>query len=524
MLSCVNEAFGIAGAFAVLFILWKLLFSCYLKPMMALKNLKNHGFTGPTPSFPLGNLLSMKNKIKEEEEDVVNGASSPKISHDIHSTSFPYFASWQRSHGKVFVYWMGTEPFVYVADAGFLKEVAEGVAGKSWGKPAVFQSDREALFGRFGLSVIEGDDWVRHRHIITPAFSSSSLKVMTNSMVECTNKLVNQWKPLIGSSKKMEIDIEQEISSLSGKIIAVTNFGLENERGNYVYTKLRATQDALFKHWRYLGVPFGKLLCMKQTLEARKLGKEVDQLLLSIISARRKVIGVEPQRDLLGILLEEADMNRNKYAKSLTTREIIDECKTFFFGGNETVALAMSWTLMLLALNPKWQQELREEIKQVVGDKEIDYTILAGLKKMGWVMKEVLRLYPSSPNAQRQAKTDIRAGKTVIPKGTNMWIDVVSMHHDPSLWGDDVNDFKPERFQHDPIHGGCRLKTGYMPFGFGGRMCIGRNYTVLEYKIVLSILLSQFSFSVSPAYRHCPMHFFSFRPRYGITLVVQELI
>lgn len=142
---------------------------------------------------------------------------------------------------------------------------------------------------------------------------------------------------------------------------------------------------------------------------------------------------------------------------------------------------------------------------------------------MGWVMNEVLRLYPSSPNAQRQATSDIKVGEATIPKGTNIWIDIVSMHHDQALWGDDVHEFKPERFRDDPLHGGCELKMGYLPFGFGGRMCIGRNYAIMEYKIVLSLLLSRFSFSISPAYRHRPMYFFSFRPSNGIPLIVQEL-
>ncbi|KAL6978134.1 unspecific monooxygenase [Sarracenia purpurea var. burkii] len=87
---------------------------------------------------------------------------------------------------------------------------------------------------------------------------------------------------------------------------------------------------------------------------------------------------------------------------------------------------------------------------------------------MGWVMNEVLRLYSLASNAQRQAREDIRVGKVGIPKGTNMWIDVVSMHHDPAIWGGNVNEFRPERFRDDAMHGGCNHKMDYLPFGFGG--------------------------------------------------------
>lgn len=76
----------------------------------------------------------------------------------------------------MFIYWLGTEPFLYVAEPEFLKRMSSGVLGKSWGKPTVFKYDRKPMFGK-GLVMVEGEDWVRHRHAITPAFSPSNLKV-----------------------------------------------------------------------------------------------------------------------------------------------------------------------------------------------------------------------------------------------------------------------------------------------------------------------------------------------------------
>lgn len=142
---------------------------------------------------------------------------------------------------------------------------------------------------------------------------------------------------------------------------------------------------------------------------------------------------------------------------------------------------------------------------------------------MGWVMSEALRLYPSAPNAQRQAKEDIRVGQVVIPKGTNMWIDIMSMNHDGGLWGESVHDFRPERFEADGVHGGCSSKMGYVPFGFGGRMCIGRNLSAMEFKIVLTLMLTRFTFSPSPYYCHSPIIMLSLRPSKGLPILVQPV-
>ncbi|KAL3524282.1 hypothetical protein ACH5RR_017116 [Cinchona calisaya] len=516
---------------AILFIIFcRAAYIFWVLPNLAYRKLKANGFSGPTPYFPLGNIGEMKKK------KMLNSSSRSlsTITNDIHSIAFPYFAQWKKLHGNVFIYWLGTEPFVYVADPEFLRKMSAGVMGKRWGKPTVFKNDREPMFGN-GLVMVESDDWVRHRHAITPAFTPANLKAMSSLMVESASKMLDRWTSLVRSGKP-EIDVEKEIISTAGEIIARTSFGLSYENGREVFEKLRAMQFTLFESNRYVGVPFSKLMCPKLTLKAKRLGKEIDNLLLEIISARSsKSRGPDKhdkqfprqeqqqqQQDLLSLLLAENHVN-GRLGKTLTTRELVDESKTFFFAGHETTALAITWTLLLLAMHPEWQIQLRQEISEVIGNGNVDATKLAGLKKMGWVMNEVLRLYSPAPNAQRQAREAIEVDNLVIPRGTNIWIDVVSMHHDKNLWGEDVNEFKPERFKDDHLYGGCKHKMGFLPFGFGGRMCIGRNLATIEYKIVLTLILTRFSMSMSPNYCHSPSILLSLRPSQGLPLILTPL-
>ncbi|MED6143436.1 hypothetical protein PIB30_006010 [Stylosanthes scabra] len=393
------------------------------------------------------------------------------------------------------------------------------VMAKRWGKPSVFRNDRDPMFGS-GLVMVEGNDWVRHRHIVAPAFNPINLKAMASVMSESTNEMICGWSNQIKMGKP-QIDVETEIITLAGDIIARTIFGLKDHSARDVFHKLRALQMTLFNTNRYVGVPFGKYFKVKKTLEAKKLGKEIDHLLLSIIQARKNSPNnKDSQSDLLGLLLQQ----NNHHGKALTMRELLDECKTFFFGGHETTALSITWTLLLLAMHQDWQNQLRDEIQQVLAQHNhvIHLAMLSGLTKMKWVMNEALRLYPPSPNVQRQARDDIQIDGLTVPKGTNLWIDVVGMHHDKELWGEDANEFKPERFMED-VNGGCKHKMGYLPFGFGGRMCVGRNLTFMEYKIVLTLLLSKFSFKLSPSYHHSPSIMLSLRPTHGLPLIVQPL-
>lgn len=205
---------------------------------------------------------------------------------------------------------------------------------------------------------------------------------MAGLMVESANSMLDRWDTLIDSGHP-EINVEREIIGTAGEIISRTSFGVSYENGREVLEKLRDVQIALFKSIRHVGVPYGKILNPKLTLKSKKLGREIDALLLSIITERRnQPRDRQPETDLLGLLLA-GNTTEGRSKGALTTKELVDECKTFFFGGHETTALSLTWTLFQLALHPEWQDQLRVEIREVIGDaKNIDATMLVGLKKV----------------------------------------------------------------------------------------------------------------------------------------------
>lgn len=209
---------------------------------------------------------------------------------------------------------------------------------------------------------------------------------MSSLMVESGNSMVEKWRSMINwnSSEIIKIDAEKEMIGIAAEIIAKTSFGISYEQGRKVFDELRDMQMTLFNSNRYVGVPFSKWLCPNQTMKAKRLGKKIDTLLLQIIEARNRSSAGQhhhQEEDLLGLLLAQNRMN-GQNGKTLSTRELVDECKTFFFGGFETTALALTWTLLCLAMHPNWQDQLRQEITQVMGDAQIDATMLASLKKV----------------------------------------------------------------------------------------------------------------------------------------------
>ena len=57
-------------------------------------------------------------------------------------------------------------------------------------------------------------------------------------------------------------------------------------------------------------------------------------------------------------------------AQPLTMQQLVDECKTFFFAGHETTSTLLTWTFLLLAINPEWQERARNEVLTVCGSAE----------------------------------------------------------------------------------------------------------------------------------------------------------
>lgn len=103
-----------------------------------------------------------------------------------------------------------------------------------------------------------------------------------------------------------------------------------------------------------------------------------------------------------------------------------------------------------------------------------------------------LRLHPVIPSNAREATKD-----TILPygggedgnaplfvkKGVIVLYNVYSMHRDTEIFGENVEDFVPERWQ------GLRPGWGYLPFNGGPRVCIGRMFLILSFIPMASFLM-----------------------------------
>lgn len=137
------------------------------------------------------------------------------------------------------------------------------------------------------------------------------------------------------------------------------------------------------------------------------------------------------------------------------------------------------------------------------------------------VIYEFLRLYPPVPQLVRNAFRDLHFGDVEVPKGVSTWTIVASLQ-DPQMWGPDAHVFNPEMFANG-VSGSCNQLHVYMPFRAGPRVCLGQHFAMVELKILLAFILSNFAFTLSPKCRHSPVQKLVLMPEFGVYLLLRKL-
>jgi cytochrome P450 family 6 len=232
---------------------------------------------------------------------------------------------------------------------------------------------------------------------------------------------------------------------------------------------------------------------------ARKLGfrliiKEAGDYLLKIFleSYNYREKNVIQRNDLLSMLM--------KLKGQLTPTEMAAESTVMFLAGFETSSTLTQFALYELAMNPDIQERLREELSSAVEENggTLTYDILQESKYLEMVTNETLRKFPPIPKFSRYSATNYKIEDTdlVIPEGTMIEINAISLHHDPEYFPDPEK-FDPERFNEENIKN-IQPYT-FLPFGGGPRQCLGMRFGQMQSKLGIAKII--LNFSISPTER-----------------------
>jgi cytochrome P450 len=367
------------------------------------------------------------------------------------------------------------------------------------------------VFGH-GVLHTEGEVHHRQRRIFLPFFHgdhvSSYADLITNTTADATATWVE------GTT----IDAGQAMTQITLSVIWRLLFG--QDIGTEAKTVMQAITtgqqlikrqyDSLFAWMMPLWIPTRLHRTFSRNHSA------LEAIIRRLIRDRRSAPTQSP--DILSLLLAATDPMGNP----LTEEEIRDEIVTFLLAGHETTANALTWVWFLLSQFHSVRARLSQELEAVLKDRLPTANDLPRLPYTKMIWEETLRLYPPAWLLHTRVS---RAGDTLpsgvhLPSGARVFISPWSMHRNPQ-WFPDPNRFDPERFSAMSIQ--HRPAFSYMPFGGGGRRCLGESFAELEGILILATVASRIRLRVVDGQTVLPDPLMTLRPRNSIRMTVSRI-
>eukprot|EP00438_Fugacium_kawagutii_P022838 Skav230313 [mRNA] locus=scaffold430:221924:224065:+ [translate_table: standard] len=441
----------------------------------------------------------------EETSTIFAGlANVAEINHPLRSvpTTNQHFKTLGRSWGIRLPKWLfpKNEFFFLTADPAIVAEILS--------KKDVFHS-RTSGFGfdntlPNGILALRSEGpqsrWAMHRRLIAPLFSDKFLLGYSEQVQEKADLLKHILNERIKQSKgaEAECDVQECLKLATLDVIGSIGFGFNSKSLLTYLPKGHPQSLSKAEAEKELEFLWASELLLKET-QQRNAEPSIFQYFPLRFMRWRKARGIMGKRinDVLSSKKEASKMNMLKAlqdahedGKKMSKAELTDEILTLLLAGHETTGYTTSWALAEVARHPEVQEKILAETSAVDLD-SLPLTTVQSLLPYTWmVWQEALRFHPTVPAMARQAEVDTTlGGKYKITAGSVVIVHQRTLAQSEEVWGPDVMSFSPER-----------MEKGYpemhLPFGFGGRTCIGKRLAYVEGVYLLAVIVKNFKLRV----------------------------
>ena len=352
-------------------------------------------------------------------------------------------------------------------------------------RKADFQDD--ALTGLLGdgLLLSTGEYWEQQRAIAQPAFNMGRIAGLVDTMGEKTQRALDDL-PV-----EERFDVQLPLARLTVDIIVNAMFGVDPDEE----TVLEVQDNLEPLGARFEPDPIRFLTPSWMPTRGNRTYGEALETLESIVDdlVDRRRTG-EPshegtddgdRQDFLSRLL------RAEAAGDQTSEQVRSEMMTMLLAGHDTTALTLTYAFHQLGQHPDVLDRLHEEVDAVLDPGE--RPVMGDLRELEYterVLKETMRVLPPVYTLFRQPNVDVRLSGYRVPADSLVMVPQWVLHRHPDYW-EDPDRFDPDRWTPERVRE--RHPYSYFPFGAGPRSCIGRQFSLVEAKIILSVLLRRFS-------------------------------
>jgi cytochrome P450 len=341
-------------------------------------------------------------------------------------------------------------------------------------------SDFGTAFGE-GLLTVEGEEWQQQRDALQPLFTRDRVMTYADGMVEQMQRRVRRWE----DGDRM--DLQSEFTDMTLDVLFATILGRELDVDGD--DRLRTAAEDLHEWF----VPTSYLLPEWVPTPARRrfregkatIREEADRLL----DERAGDAPANPTEadDLLSLLVGLRESGMVEDTGMLTDERLRDQMVTIIFAGHDTTTTSLTFACWALANNPEVKARFQAEVDRLDGPPTADD--VADLEVTDRVVTETLRLYPPVYALPRVTTEPVVMDGYRIPSPRRVVLPFRQIQRDERFF-EDPDEFRPSRWDGDlrsELH-----NFAYAPFGGGPRICIGREFALLEAKLALATIGQQF--------------------------------
>lgn len=340
------------------------------------------------------------------------------------------------------------------------------------------------LVGDNSLLLMDGDRHRRERKLLMPRFHGEKVKSYAQTICDIAAGAASQWQtqqPFLAQKVMQDITLEtilhvvfgisegeryQQIKPLLAKLLDMVGSPL---RASFLFLPI------LQQDWGAWS-PWGQFVRCRQKIYDL-LQAEIDQ---------RRSQSDSNGNDVLSLMLSARDED----GQPMSDEELKDEMMTLLTAGHETTATALAWAFYWIEKLPEVKEKLLQELNSL--PENTDPLEISRLPYLSAVCSETLRIYPVGIIAfPRIAKSSVEVMGRRFEKET-MLVPAIYLTHQREDLYPEPKKFKPERFltrQYTP--------NQFLPFGGGNRRCIGYVLALLEMKLVLATVLSNYELTLA---------------------------
>uniref|UniRef100_A0A0G4HQZ1 Cytochrome P450 n=1 Tax=Chromera velia CCMP2878 TaxID=1169474 RepID=A0A0G4HQZ1_9ALVE len=420
--------------------------------------------------------------------------------------------------------YMNGKVCVMVYDCDFFKEATGDL--ERFPKEKMVYGVTKLVLGD-GLVTSTGSKWAKNRKALTPLFHFNALKessrVVEKESDVFVKSLLDKAKAKDGQEKGKEQGALVGPSDLKGLTLSViiqASFGgaFDNVWMARAWKELLELQEPYFASGILFGPEWVSFLPLPSVYRFSQKRDRIIRKVREFVREKKQANKNAPQsKKGSGTTTTGANNLVDQLLNSGVAEEtdITDEAITFLFAGHDTTSTALQWALFELSCSPKTQDWVMEEILSLAtwtssegggGRKEpslhVTPDVLASLDRTRSVIREALRLWPPVPWLDRECTRDECLDGVTLPKGTHVALNVWAAARDRAVWGEDAEEFRPERLIAASEDESTRVSHySMLPFSAGPRNCIGQKFALQEAVVVLAKLLLRFQVDLSEEYK-----------------------